>query len=386
MYCSECGSELNGEKFCPKCGTKTEQGGSEGQRKAEDPKGPKDKKRDVIKIFSAVFVCIFGIYALKNFFGVGIGNVFRLFSGYFWAEEVFGIFLRIAISMAIAVGYSSMAGLMIVLYKRFRKEDAGIYFLLASTGSAILVLLKIARILVAQLFFKYHYARNESFFFFLLMMTLYVGGLFILFTELHADPLSRMRDGDIVDAVKNSVREVTKLGKAVFQADGKKEKDVMENGNFDNMNSIEPQTCMQNNGENFRHFVRANENRSLLSVVLLSIITCGIYHYIYIYSITNDINLVCEGDGKETSGIVKYLLFSFFTCGIYTLYWHYTFLNRLAENAPRYGKHFEENGTTYLLWTIFGSMLCGIGHFVALHIQIKNLNALCAAYNRANGI
>ena len=37
--------------------------------------------------------------------------------------------------------------------------------------------------------------------------------------------------------------------------------------------------------------------------------------------------------------------------------------------------------STILIWLIFGSMLCGIGPFVAMHILMKNMNALAHAYN-----
>ena len=39
---------------------------------------------------------------------------------------------------------------------------------------------------------------------------------------------------------------------------------------------------------------------------------------------------------------------------------------------------FPENGTTVLMWCIFGAFLCGIGQFVAMHILIKNSNMICA--------
>ena len=42
---------------------------------------------------------------------------------------------------------------------------------------------------------------------------------------------------------------------------------------------------------------------------------------------------------------------------------------------------FQENGTTVLMWDIFGIVLCFIGPFVAMHIVIKNTNALAVAYN-----
>lgn len=122
-------------------------------------------------------------------------------------------------------------------------------------------------------------------------------------------------------------------------------------------------------------------NRSLLVVILLSIITCGIYSWIFIYQLASDVNTSCAGDGEETAGLLKFILLSLITCGIYSWIWYYKLGNRLASNAPRYGLSFQENGTTVLVWMLFGSLLCGIGPFIALHIIIKNTNAICAAYN-----
>lgn len=127
------------------------------------------------------------------------------------------------------------------------------------------------------------------------------------------------------------------------------------------------------------------DNRSLLVYIILTIITCGIYSYYFIYKMAHDVNIACEGDGEKTSGLVAFIVLSFITCGIYSLFWQYGLGNRLASNAPRYGMHFQENGTTVLLWDIFGSLLCGIGSFVAMNILIKNSNKICYAYNRAHG-
>lgn len=105
---------------------------------------------------------------------------------------------------------------------------------------------------------------------------------------------------------------------------------------------------------------RLKDDRGLLSYILLSIITCGIYGYYFIYKMAHDVNIACEGDGESTSG--------------------------LAANGPRYGLSIQENGTTVLLWQIFGAFICGIGPFVAMHILIKNSNKICNAYNRAQGL
>lgn len=138
-------------------------------------------------------------------------------------------------------------------------------------------------------------------------------------------------------------------------------------------------TGNQNNGG------RLQDDRSLVSYILLSIITCGIYSWYFIYKMAHDINIACEEDGDSTMGLVGFILLSFITCGIYGIIWEYQMGNRLHKNGPRYGFEFEENGTTVLMWSIFGSFLCGIGFFVATNILIKNSNRICAAYNQQHG-
>lgn len=124
------------------------------------------------------------------------------------------------------------------------------------------------------------------------------------------------------------------------------------------------------------------KQRSLLTLILLSIITCGIYNIIFWYSYSDDMNRICQGDGKNTQNYIIVILLSFITCGIYYWVWLYGIGNRLSENAPRYETSFQENGTTLLLWMIIGSFFCGIGSFVAMHIMIKNMNALADRYNK----
>lgn len=131
---------------------------------------------------------------------------------------------------------------------------------------------------------------------------------------------------------------------------------------------------------------RLKDDRGLLSYILLSLITCGIYSYYFIYQLAKDVNTACDGDNNSTQGLVGFILLSIITCGIYSWVWYYKLGNRLAANAPRYNLQFQENGTTVLLWFLFGSLLCGIGAFVAMNILIKNTNAICNAYNRVHGL
>lgn len=124
------------------------------------------------------------------------------------------------------------------------------------------------------------------------------------------------------------------------------------------------------------------KRRSLLTLILLSIITCGIYSIVFWYSYSDDMNRVCNGDGKQTQNYIIVILLSIITLGIYPFIWYYGIGNRLQENAPRYGLNFSENGTTVILWMILGSFLCGIGYLYAMYIVIRNMNDIADRYNQ----
>ena len=123
------------------------------------------------------------------------------------------------------------------------------------------------------------------------------------------------------------------------------------------------------------------KKRGLASLIIFSIITFGIYGFYWIYKLSQDVNTVCEGDGKKTSGLLKYLLFGIITFGIYNLVWLYMLGDRLQDNASKYNLSFKESGGTILLWYLLGSFII-IGPFIALHIIIKNTNALAEEFNK----
>lgn len=122
-------------------------------------------------------------------------------------------------------------------------------------------------------------------------------------------------------------------------------------------------------------------DRSLAMYILLSIITCGIYGYFFVYDLAQDTNEMCEGDGENTAGLLIYIILSTLTCGLYSMYWMYKIQNRLHATGPRHGIPVAETGTTVLLWYLVGSLLCGIGSFVAMNIVITSANKVGTAYN-----
>ena len=124
-----------------------------------------------------------------------------------------------------------------------------------------------------------------------------------------------------------------------------------------------------------------NNKRSFWKYILLTLITCGIYHWIFQYHLIEDVNLVCDGDEQTTPGLWTFLLLSLITLGIYGFYWFYKLGNRLSENAPRFHMQFKERGITILLWMLLGGLTYGLGWYVAWYLLIRNVNSLAGAYN-----
>lgn len=121
-------------------------------------------------------------------------------------------------------------------------------------------------------------------------------------------------------------------------------------------------------------------NRSLLKYVVFTILTCGIYSFVFLYGLIRDINIVCDGDGSRTPGLLKYIGLSLLTCGIYSFFWFYQLGDRLWVNGARYGIDVRSTGLKLLLWETLGSFVI-IGPFVAMNMVIRDTNMLCAKYN-----
>lgn len=120
--------------------------------------------------------------------------------------------------------------------------------------------------------------------------------------------------------------------------------------------------------------------KSFWAMLLLSCITCGIYGLYYIYQMTRDLNQMAGDDGYYTDPAVAVLL-SLVTCGLYSWYWLYRQGARLKRVADCNGIYCPETGTAYLLWAVVGSLVCGLGNWVAHYLLIKNFNQVADGYN-----
>ena len=87
-----------------------------------------------------------------------------------------------------------------------------------------------------------------------------------------------------------------------------------------NYNNQGPNYNYQSSGPNYSGsgVTPLKTDRGLLGYIVLSILTCGIYSYYFIYTVARDVNTACAGDGKSTGGLVQFILLSILTCGIYS--------------------------------------------------------------------
>ncbi len=92
--------------------------------------------------------------------------------------------------------------------------------------------------------------------------------------------------------------------------------------------------------------------RSIVTCVLLSIITCGIYGIYWMIQLNDELNNLAEKPNATSGGMV--FLFTLITCGIYGLYWYYKMGENVDAINARRGMPSSNTGILYLVVGIFG--------------------------------
>ena len=92
--------------------------------------------------------------------------------------------------------------------------------------------------------------------------------------------------------------------------------------------------------------------RDLITVILLSIFTCGIYSIYWMYQTTRELNS-CEPDEPLTNYFIAILL-SVITLGIYGIYWTYKFYKKVDSVTK------SNNCLVSFLLSIFVNLFVGI--------------------------
>ena len=92
-------------------------------------------------------------------------------------------------------------------------------------------------------------------------------------------------------------------------------------------------------------------SRNIVTAIILSIVTCGIYSIYWFVCLTNEINKA-SGKTSDINGGMAFLL-SLLTCGVYTIYWAY----KVGEKRDIIANENNSSKTLYLLLAIFAPTL-----------------------------
>lgn len=334
-------------------------------------------------------------------------------------------FLNFILNVVKLAGYGFIGGGLYLVWKKWSDRDAEPLLMTVIAGGIVLVLEALLRGIISAIFDRYYTIGSAGWGIGFAILAIVL--LVVLITQKQLNPFAGL-SGNFADGLRRDLDRVTDLaqgknsatcgggydtntfgGSEAQQAAGANAAHAKaygaaadsigaQNGAADHSTAGGStggagQTTADADGNFNRYYQSQSQpgggytgplktDRSLVLYILLGFLTCGIYQLYVFYTIMRDVNVVCDGDGRHTPGLLEFILFGILTCGIYDLYWFYSVGNRLADNAPRYGLRFQENGTTLLLWMLIGSLLCFIGSYVGIYFLLNNVNAICNAYNQ----
>lgn len=125
-------------------------------------------------------------------------------------------------------------------------------------------------------------------------------------------------------------------------------------------------------------------NRGFWKNFLLSLITLGFYRWYLIHAFAKETNLACQGDGRNTPGLLVYVLLSIVTLGIYAIVWRAKWINRCNIYLIQNGKPQGVQSSTYVLTVFFGVFTLFILNLVVFCKILYLQNAVNRTYNEKN--
>lgn len=123
-------------------------------------------------------------------------------------------------------------------------------------------------------------------------------------------------------------------------------------------------------------------DRSLLKMILLSLVTFGIYGIVVMAHIGEEVNVICgRYDGKKTMNYwLLFFLIGPLTLGIGYIVWQHKISARMGDELIRRGINYSFSAADYWLWNVLGTLIV-VGPFVYLYKFIKASNSLNADFS-----
>lgn len=124
-------------------------------------------------------------------------------------------------------------------------------------------------------------------------------------------------------------------------------------------------------------------NRSFLRVMLLTVVTLGIYHLYLLEVIAINTNISCSRDGKRSWGLFPVLMLGIVTLGIFPLIWRCQLIARYREYAEKNGQVCPVSVKDYALWSTVGIFTL-VGPFIAYAHFLNAYNQSCRIFNETH--
>ena len=94
------------------------------------------------------------------------------------------------------------------------------------------------------------------------------------------------------------------------------------------------------------------QSKNIVTCIILSIVTCGIYSLYWLYCIASDINAI--SDDPNAMSPVLVIVLSFVTCGLFFLYWVYKSGSLLDhQKMIETGRTAESRPVLYVVLALF---------------------------------
>ena len=138
----------------------------------------------------------------------------------------------------------------------------------------------------------------------------------------------------------------------------------------------------QNYTPNARPARQLKTNKGLFKLIILSILTCGIYPLVVMSVLSDDVNIVASRyDGKHTMHFCLLLfIVAPLTLGIAGIVWYHRVSARIGNELARRGIAYSFGAADFWLWNVLGSIIV-IGPLVYIHKLFRATNLMNGHYN-----
>lgn len=107
--------------------------------------------------------------------------------------------------------------------------------------------------------------------------------------------------------------------------------------------------------------------RSPVVVILLTLVTCGLYGIYWLYKMSEEIQHLSDTPESTSPGVE--LLLILVTCGLYSYYWYYKYAKKIYYIQQKNNiQPAEDNGILYIILNVFQL------HIISMAIMQGTLN------------